>query len=85
MEDNLVNNKYRIERRDVLYPPSTSMLPLSHNGGSSPTRVMEAPVSLVSSYRRNQLDDLTDKPPGITTFMDLHAGCVDVRGITEVR
>lgn len=46
---------------------------------------MEAPVSLVSSYRRNQLDDLTDKPPGITTFMDLHAGCVDVRGITEVR
>jgi hypothetical protein len=46
---------------------------------------MEAPVSFVSPYQRNQFDDLTDEPPGITTFMDLHAGRVDVRSITEVR
>lgn len=61
------------------------MLPLSHNGGRSPTRVIEAPASLVNKNQQNQLDDLTDEPPGIATFMDLHAGCVDVRGIAEVR
>lgn len=35
---------------NVPYPPSTSMFPLSHKGGSKPTSVIEAPKRDVMRY-----------------------------------
>ena len=62
------------------------MLPLSHSGGSNPTRVIEAPI--VNYYWQSSsihtLASLTDESPCKAGFVDLHPGSVDISRIAEV-
>lgn len=57
------------------------MFPLSHNGGRSPTSVIDAPAEFLINTPRSLEYLLTDEPPGVACLVELHAGGKDIRCI----